>query len=188
MGGLSYGDEQPVEESLREYRALFRDLADLNREHGVYGVYQNHAGANRVSAAIWDLWYLLRELDPAWIGCQYDTRHAQLEGGSWWPVGLRLLRPFVRTTVAKDFRWVERGGARRVQNCPVGEGEVDFDRHFALVKQLDVGGPISLHFPYPLFEDADVMAASVRARRTAEVMRRKGVLPLRAMLQKAGLA
>ena len=137
---------------------------------------------------MWDLWYLLKDLDPAWIGCQYDTWHAQMEGGSWWPIGLRLLSSHVRTTVVKDFKWVRSGGQQKVQNCPIGEGEVDFDRYFAIVKQHDISGPISLHFPYPFIEDADAMSERERVQKTIEVMRQKGVLRLQAMLRQAGLA
>lgn len=188
MGGLSYHDSKSIDESLSEYKALFRELADMNRHFGIYGVYQNHAGSSRVSASVWDLWVLLKDLDPTWIGCQYDTRHSQLEGGSWWPIGLRLIHDYVRTTVVKDYKWIEGGDGRRIQNCPIGEGVVDLDNYFALVKQLDIRGPISLHFPYPLFEDPETLRVGEREKKTIEVMRQKGLLPIQSMLREAGLS
>ena len=32
---------------------------------------------------MWDLWYLLHDLNPQFIGCEYDIRHAVAEGGAF---------------------------------------------------------------------------------------------------------
>jgi len=183
MGGLKYDDSKPIEKNLNEFKAIFNDLAQLNEEYNIHGAYQNHAGSNRVSASVWDLWYLLKDLDPKWIGCQYDTRHSQLEGGSWWPIGLQLIHPFIKTTVVKDFKWIDQGNQRKVQNCPIGTGEVDFESYFKWVKKLKIAGPVSLHFPYTFVENQENLSKKERMASTLSFMKSNGIEKLREMLK-----
>ena len=188
MGGLGYDESKTIEQNLGEYKSVFRDLAELNKQYKIHGAYQNHAGSNRVSAAIWDLWFILKDLDSQWIGCQYDTRHSQLEGGSWWPIGLKLINSYIKTTVVKDFKWIMEGDQRKAQNCPIGEGEVDFQTYFELIKKYDIKGPISLHFPYSFIKDIDNLSKKKRFEMTKTVMKQKGVIQLKAMREQAGLS
>lgn len=187
MGGLNYNETQSIEQTLKEYKPIFRDLSEINQQYQIHGAYQNHAGSNRISASIWDLWFLLQGLDSRWIGCQYDTRHSQLEGGSWWPVGLRLLSPYIKTSVVKDFKWIQEKDQILVQNCPIGEGVVDLQNYFSLVKKNDIKAPISLHFPYSLIEDSEKLRKKKRIGLTISAMKQKGINPLKIMLQQAGL-
>jgi sugar phosphate isomerase/epimerase len=185
MGYLDYEDGRSLVDTLEDYRPRLRDLAALNAEYEIHGAYQNHDGT-RVGSPLWDLWYLLRDLDPRWIGCQYDVRHATVEGGNTWRLSLELLRPYIRTLVAKDFKWAQRDGGRwRVQDVPLGEGMVDFDAFFALVERYGIAGPISVHFEYPVAED-EGLALTARRREAVAVMR-ADVQRLRAMLAEAGL-
>ena len=184
MGYLSYPDDLGVAESLAAYRPQLRKLAVMNAQYGLHGAYQNHAGT-RVGGPVWDLWILLDGLDPQHLGCQYDVRHATVEGGTAWPLGLKLLHPFVKTTVIKDFRWAQReDGTWHVQNVPLGEGMVDFAAYFDLVNAYGIEGPISVHFEYPLPED-DVPEAE-RRKQTVAAMR-QDLETLRAMMAEAGL-
>lgn len=185
MGWLGYGDQPPAE-ALERHRATLRALAELNRAHRIHGAYQNHAGTN-VGGPVWDLWPLVRDLDPRWMGIQYDVRHATVEGGTSWPLGLRLLHSHIRTTDIKDFRWErdERGWSPRT--VPLGEGMVDFGRYFQLVKQLGVGGPISMHFEYAPLEGRNDLPARERRRQAVELMSRD-LRALRGMLSAAGLS
>jgi len=176
MGWLRYDDSLGIEKTLDSYRPRFRELAVMNAEYGVHGAYQNHAGVN-VGAPVWDIWYLIRDLDPRWMGCQYDIRHATVEGGNSWRLGLRLIGRFVRTTVVKDFKWDFVDGKWRVVNTPVGEGMVDFKAYYELVGTLGIDGPISMHFEYP----------HGRTRKDVVSVMRKDVRALRSFLAEAGL-
>jgi hypothetical protein len=79
-------------------------------KYNIHGAYQNHYGGP-VGGAIWDLYELLRDFDPTYVGCQYDIRHAVAEGGYVWKVGLKLIAPWVKCTVLKDFHWVKNDTA-----------------------------------------------------------------------------
>jgi len=184
MGYLNYDDDIGVAASLERYRPQLRDLAAMNEHYGLHGAYQNHAGT-RVGGPVWDLWELLKDLDPRWIGCQYDIRHAVVEGGSAWPVGLKLLAGHIQTTVIKDFRWAQRDDGRWYQqNVPVGEGMVDFGSYFEMVKGLDLKGPISMHFEYRMPEDEGDLED--RRRQTVVVMR-DDLENARSLMSEAGL-
>jgi L-ribulose-5-phosphate 3-epimerase len=99
---------------------------------------------------LWDLHYLLRDLDPRWMGVQFDIRHAVVEGGLAWPVNLRLLAGWINTLAVKDFRWARQGAGWETENCPLGQGMVDLPAFAGMLKRQSFSGPISIHFEYPL--------------------------------------
>jgi sugar phosphate isomerase/epimerase len=143
---------------------MMEGLARLNEKYQIHGAYQNHAGSN-FGAPVWDLWEILKDMDPRWMGCQYDIRHATAEGNRAWPLGLRLLKDHIRCMVIKDFRWGERDGKAYEVNVPVGEGIVDFPAYFALLKELKVQGlPITIHLEYPMFPEQDMTKAQQKER------------------------
>jgi len=150
MGWFKYPDEISIPAQIQELKPKFKNITRLNQQLGIYGGYQNHAGNQRVGAALWDLWELLKNHDPEWIGCQFDVRHATVEGGTIWPTSFRLLAPWVRMAVIKDFRWEKTETGWIAQPCPLGQGMVDIPRFLSQLKAINFHGPISLHFEYPL--------------------------------------
>lgn len=149
MGYLSYDEDEAIPETLASHNAQLRDLAALNEEYDISAGYQNHAGT-QVGGPVWDLWPLVEDRDPRWLGVQYDIRHATVEGGTAWPLGLQLLQSHVTSMVIKDFKWTQNGDTWEVENVPLGEGMVDFARYFELVEKYGITVPISVHYEYPL--------------------------------------
>jgi sugar phosphate isomerase/epimerase len=150
MGYYRYEDDTPIPNYLEEIKPVLADLAAMNEHYGIAGSYQNHAGARYVGAPLWDLYGLLKDRNPRWVGSQYDIRHATVEGGTSWPTTLRLLAPYINTLVAKDFRWLQEAGKARAENCPLGDGMVDFPAYCDMLKREKIAGPMSLHLEYPL--------------------------------------
>ena len=144
-------------------------LARLNEKYNIHGAYQNHTGT-RIGGAIWDIWELVKDLDPQWIGCQYDIRHAVAEGGTSWPVRMKLLLPYIKSMVIKDFFWGQEAGKWRIINCPVGEGMVDFPAYFEILNQARFDGPFSLHFEYDL--PGEELGLTRRKQATASLMKK----------------
>lgn len=138
-----YDSSTPVKKQLAEWRAQLKDLAALNREIGIRGVYQNHAGNGIFGAALWDLGEVLEGISPKEIGVAFDIRHATVESGMSWPTTFRMIRPHVDTVYVKDFRW-ENG---KPVNVPLGEGQVS-PSFFKLLRDSGFTGPISLHEEY----------------------------------------
>ena len=181
MNWVSYDESKGILESLADYRRKLEGLTALNEELGLQGAYQNHAGT-QIGAPVWDLHVLLDGLNPQYAGCQYDIRHATVEGGNSWPLGMELIQPYIKTTVIKDFVWAKEGGRWIEKNVPLGEGMVDFKSYYDLIRQFGIVGPISLHFEYELPE----AGAPNGVRETVRLMRRD-LETLRGYLSEAGI-
>jgi L-ribulose-5-phosphate 3-epimerase len=153
FGVLQYDAKLPVMESLQKHKAAVKELESINRGLGIHGCFQNHAGV-RVGGPIWDLYELVKDVDPRWVGVQYDIRHATAEGGQSWPLALKLVAPWIKCTDLKDFMWQQSPGKGVIENVPVGQGIVSFDAYFKLLRELNIAGPTSVHFEYPPFERA----------------------------------
>jgi len=148
-GWLKYPEDKSILESQELFGQQAKALEEVNEALGLIGCYQNHAG-NHVGAPIWDLPPILSATNNTNMGCQYDIRHAVVEGGSSWKLGLRLIQPFIKSIVIKDFKWGEVAGKWQPIHVPLGEGMVDFNSYFKLLKKYKINVPISLHLEYPL--------------------------------------
>ena len=166
--------------NLERIKVKMNGLARLNEKYKIHGAYQNHAGSN-FGAPVWDLWEVIKDMDPQWTGCQYDICHATAEGNRSWPLGLRLLKDHIRCIVVKDFKWGERDGKAREVYVPVGEGIVDFQAYFGMLNDLGVHGPITIHLEYPLGPEKEMSVAREKEL-TIELMR-KDLASLKTYLQ-----
>jgi sugar phosphate isomerase/epimerase len=150
MGYLEYDYNISIEKNIEHFRSVLGALAEKNEKHNICGVYQNHAGT-RLGASIWDLYMSLKDIDPDYMGCQFDVRHATYEGGRSWENDFRAISDHIRTTVVKDFHWKQKAdGAWTNNNTLMGHGMVDFEQYFKLYSEMDIPGPISNHSEYPL--------------------------------------
>jgi L-ribulose-5-phosphate 3-epimerase len=149
MNWFPYKDGESMPASLQYYAGKVKELGLLNKEIGLTGVYQNHAGT-QIGSSFWEVWQLVKDADKDAIGSQFDIRHAMVEGSSSWPNALKLLSTRIRAITLKDYKWREKNGAFVVQDVPIGEGMVDFDAYFKLVKQYNIRVPVSLHIEYDL--------------------------------------
>jgi L-ribulose-5-phosphate 3-epimerase len=149
MGYFAYDPARSVPQNLDAHKKTMEKLEQLNRKYGIQGGYQNHSGTG-VGAPVWDLHWLLQDRDPAHIGLQYDICHAVTEGGVSWPLGLKLLAPWIKTVAIKDFRWSQENGKWRIKYVPLGEGMVDFAAFLKAYKELGLSGPFTVHAEYDL--------------------------------------
>jgi len=154
LGWFDYDKSTGIWQSLQKCRALLKEIVELNRKYKIHGGYQNHTGV-RIGAPVWDLHELLRDLPPEYLGCQYDVRHAMVEGTNTWILGMRLIADHIRTLAIKDFTWMTMQGKPQAVTVPLGEGMVDWDLFFTTVKGLNIAAPITLHVEYPLLAAGD---------------------------------
>jgi sugar phosphate isomerase/epimerase len=187
MGYLTYQDSSKIIPSLEKYRPQMKELADLNRQYTIHGAYQNHAGT-RIGGPVWDLAYLLQELDPQFIGCQYDVRHATVEGGNSWILGMNLLAPMIKSTVIKDFKWIQNNDKWNAVSVPLKEGMVNWDKYWQVIKQQNIGGPLSLHYEYPILtkSEENSLKHTEKVQKFITVMK-KDVDVLKAMMKEANI-
>lgn len=184
-GNFSYDPKLGVMESLARLKPAVKELAALNASLGIHGAIQNHSGT-RVGGAVWDIYELLRDIDPKGLGIQFDIRHAVVEGAQAWPVTLRLLAPWIKCTDMKDFKWLQAPGKATIENVPIGEGIVPFDAYFKLVRELKLAGPMSLHLEYEPFEKSTIAEAEKRAQFPGLI--KKDVVSLKALMAKQGIS
>ncbi|APQ16777.1 sugar phosphate isomerase/epimerase family protein [Maribacter hydrothermalis] len=148
-GWLTYSDDITISESQAVFTKQAQALSEFNKDLNLIGCYQNHAG-NHVGAPIWDIPTILSTADTNYLGCQYDIRHAVVEGGNSWELDLRFIEPLIKSIVIKDFKWGVVDGKWQPINTPLGEGMVDFKRYFSLLKKYQINVPMSLHLEYDL--------------------------------------
>ena len=146
---FKYLKDVPLTTSITHYQKEVKALSELNKELDLIGCYQNHAGT-KVGASYWEIYQLLQDANKDHFGTQYDIRHASAEGAHSWVNGLNLLKDQIKMIVLKDYKWEKKVGKWKLQNVPIGEGMVDFDKYFKLLKSYGLNPPVSLHLEYPL--------------------------------------
>ncbi len=149
MNWYRYPDNQSMPQALDYFADKISGLAKLNKRLKLTGCYQNHAGL-LIGSSIWEVYQLLKKAPPENMGSQYDIRHATVEGGLSWQNGLRLIMPRIKTIILKDFIWIQRSGKWITQNVPFGQGMVDWDAYFKILKKNNIRVPFCLHLEYPI--------------------------------------
>lgn len=161
FGFEKYAKDKPVPDTVREVGAQLKDLAALNKELGLQGGWQNHSGADYVGAPIWDLWTMIRDLDPRHIGICFDIGHATLEGGLSWPIQARLMEPYYVAVFLKDFRWQKTEKGWQPDWCNFGEGTVQ-KSFLANLKKSAFPGPLCQHHEYKTLGTGAEMVANMK--------------------------
>jgi sugar phosphate isomerase/epimerase len=146
---FKYKEGQTMLDTLKMYQEEINKLGIINEKLGLVGCYQNHAGKN-VGASYWEVKKIIETVNPEYFGVQYDIRHAMVEGGFSWENGLKLLHPNIKVIVLKDYKWGKINGKWQAVNVPIGDGMVDFDKYFKLLKHYKLKPPVSLHLEYDL--------------------------------------
>ncbi len=147
LGSFRYRKDRPIPDQLQEVRAALRDVAALNRELGLCAGFQNHSGTDTMGAPVWDIYEVIRELDPRHLGIHFDIGHATVEGGYAWSTHARLMEPFLSSVYVKDFTWQKGANGWRAQWCPIGQGMIQ-RTFFNWLKSTHFNGPVSVHFEY----------------------------------------
>ena len=150
LGYYRYRPVDELEKTLVEVRRDVDGLLGLAQHSKVQGGFHNHSGTY-VGAAMWDVFEIIRDIDPRWMGSYFDPCHATIEGGdAGWELGFQRLAPRIKMVAIKDFYWEKQEGEWRVRMCPLGEGMVDFPKFFEMLAATGFSGPISLHVEYEI--------------------------------------
>ncbi|HRT29946.1 MAG TPA: sugar phosphate isomerase/epimerase family protein [Kiritimatiellia bacterium] len=189
MGYFAYDHKVSVEDTIERLRRQTAALAALNQRCGITGCYQNHYAWNDTlfGGAVWDVHAVLKGLDPQWIGCQYDVRHAVAESNGSWSIALRLIAPYIRSICLKDFVWTQKKGRWVPETVFGDEGTVPWERYLKLLNTLKLVVPASVHCEWTLFTPEESALPEGERRRIAVAkMKREGDF-FKAQYAKAGL-
>ena len=150
-GGFKYSADGALAGQISAFHQRSAELAALNAEYKICAMYHTHSGVDLVGAPVWDIFEILKSLDPAAIGINYDIGHATVEGGfGGWIDSFRISQPYIRGIAVKDFLWKKENSDYQPAWVPLGEGMVRFPAFFSLLSQTSFDGPLQLHFEYPL--------------------------------------
>jgi len=161
LGIRNYRIGAPRYDYSREFApqyAAFREklvgLARLNARFGTTAVVHTHSYADTIGGGGWDLWMLIRDLDPELVGINFDIGHVTVKGGPGWRDCFHAAHAHVRAFSVKDFHWVKRTDAPagewpwQPEFVRPGDGMVDFAGAFAALKAVGFSGPIENYFEY----------------------------------------
>lgn len=143
MGYYRYDLEKPIWPQMEAIKPQLRDLIQLSQEAGIQPLYQNHSGRDFVGAPLWDIYGAMREYEAGQFSFAFDILHATVEGGLSWPLHLELASDYLGAAYFKDFRWV----GRKLEMCPLGEGQVD-PAYAEKLLAKGYEGPVALHVEY----------------------------------------
>jgi sugar phosphate isomerase/epimerase len=188
-GGFKYTANEPLSAQMTAFHKRSAELAALNAEYKVCAMYHTHSGVDLVGAPVWDIFEILKSLDPAVIGINYDIGHATVEGGlGGWIDSFRIAQPYIRGIAVKDFLWQKEANDFQPAWVPLGQGMVRFPAFFSLLAQTPFDGPLQLHFEYPLAgADAGKRQLSADPKQVFAAMKRD-LRRLRLYLKDAGLS
>ncbi len=160
MGHFYLDPKGSLTKQVANYAAQVKDLAAMNAEFGIQGLYQNHSGARYLGALGWDVASMLEGISPDHLGVALDLRHMRADTGTSWKTMVRVLKSHIRSIYIKDAMW---SGARtdRLKDVPVDRGFVT-EEVFEFVRDGLKPMPLCLHMEhmgYRVFETHEIPAA-----------------------------
>lgn len=176
MGHYRYDLAKPLMPQLKDYAAMVKDLAELNREVGMQGLYQNHSGASPQSGYLgslaWDTAFMLDGIDPDYMGIALDTRHLRMDTGSSWHTAVAACKPHIRSIYVKDGIWKGPRGDE-YQDVPLDTGFVNqaiFDEIRSGLQPM----PLCIHMEwlgYRVFDKGEIPRAIQAHQRDIAALR-----------------
>ncbi len=188
LGYMHYNYEKGILEQLEELKPQMRDLALMNEKYEIFGGNHNHTG-NYVGGSLWDAWELLKNLNPEWIGFQFDTGNI----GRTWQTDALLVAPRTKMLAIKtkaewaDPEWQKITKGRR------GRSEIlrpaDFNWYFNILKNQGFSGPISVHYEFSGLGGAETGRRELKGitRKELFTIIRRNLELLKSMLRDAEL-
>jgi sugar phosphate isomerase/epimerase len=190
-GNLHYKEGQPYAAQLEQMKSGVAKLVALNKRYGVCGLYHIESGAGRVGSAVLDLYMLLKDFDPKYIGINYDLEHSVEAGDSGsWMNSFRILGPHVLGIAIKDFDWAKdpTTGVWRPKVKPVGEGFIPIQQFFNMVAETSFSGPVEIHYEYLVGGETDSQGTGIVDRQALYSSMKRDLLKVRGYLAQAHLA
>lgn len=156
LGPHKYDLSRSPAQQLVEIGARLRDIAAACADLGLQAGFQNHSGRNNVGAPVWDVYSIIKDIDPRHIGFCFDIGHATIEGGLDWPIQARLAEPHYTAVYVKDFVWKRTDQGWRESWCLLGEGMVN-RTFFDGLKKSAYRGPVSQHHEYHWTDETEML-------------------------------
>lgn len=156
-------EKETFRQSIDRIRRGFASLAKAGETTGLKACYQNHSswGPRVFGGVVWDVYEMVKDLDPKFVGLEYDPMHAFFETGLSWSHGLELVADRIGAVCLKDFHF--QLSKKNPKNhakfmCAAGQGIVPWQEVKTLLDRNGVKAPYVLHFEYD-FSKTDLLKA-----------------------------
>jgi sugar phosphate isomerase/epimerase len=109
----------------------------------------HNSTADFVGGNVADLNALIRPFDPL-VGLDFDIGYATaMSDAAGGLAALQLALPRLKMATVRDVAWSKGAdGAKKLTQCPIGEGMVDWPKFFGALAQAKFAGPITLQVEY----------------------------------------
>ncbi len=153
--------KETFQQSMDRIKRGFASLAKLAEKTGLKATYQNHSswGPSVFGGLLWDIHECVRDLDPKYVGIEYDPMHAFFETNLSWTHGFELTAPWIGAVDLKDFHY--QLSKKNPKNhakflCPAGDGVVPWKDVKRILDANKVRVPYIVHFEYN-FDKTDLL-------------------------------
>lgn len=167
---------QPPLPQLRNFASQARELAALNKQIGIQGLYQNHSGGSRKSGYVgalgWDAAIMLEGIEPTSLGLAFDTRHLRKDTGSSWQTAVAVCKPHIRSIYVKDGTWLG-GRGDQYKDVPLDTGFVNREV-FETIRSGLPPMPLCIHMEwlgYRVFKKDEIPSAVEAHQRDIATLR-----------------
>jgi sugar phosphate isomerase/epimerase len=149
-----YRYDAPFQPQYDDFRRKLEALSRLNERFGTTAAFHTHAYADTIGGSAWDLWMLMRDLDPRRVGLNYDIGHVMAKGGHGWRESIRAVGPYLHSCSIKDFYWEKHAAVPagqwpwRTKLVRPGDGMVNFGDFFRHLHAIGFEGPLEQYFEY----------------------------------------
>ncbi len=148
-------------QSMDRIKRGFASLAKVAEKTGLKATYQNHSswGPSVFGGLLWDIHECVRDLDPKYVGIEYDPMHAFFETNLSWTHGFELTAPWIGAVDLKDFHY--QLSKKNPKNhakflCPAGDGIVPWKDVKRILDANKIRVPYIVHFEYN-FDKTDLL-------------------------------
>ena len=153
--------KETFQQSMDRITRGFASLAKVSEKTGMKATYQNHSswGPSVFGGLLWDIHACIRDLDPRYVGIEYDPMHAFFETNLSWTHGFELVTPWIGAVDLKDFHF--QLSKKNPKNhakfmCPAGDGVVPWKDVKRILDMHKVNVPYVVHFEYD-FDKTDLL-------------------------------
>lgn len=165
--------DRPLKPQVAGFAKQAKEVAALNKEIGIQGLYQNHSGGRYLGGLIWDATALLDGVDPDALGLALDTRHLIKDTGSSWKTALAACKLHIRSIYVKDGLWYGPRGDQ-YKDVPLDTGFVNAGI-FREIRRGLPPLPLCIHMEwlgYRVFPKHEIPAAIKAHQRDLAALRR----------------
>jgi sugar phosphate isomerase/epimerase len=148
-GYWKYGNASNREVRLAQVQREMIGLASIARAYNIATALHN-SSSDCVGAGFADFDGLLRNIDPRWVGYDFDPGFAtEVASGDAFTGLLGLAMSKLKAVTVGDFTWSkDKPEARKAVPCPLGEGLVDWRQFFAALAKARFAGPLTIQIRY----------------------------------------